>query len=58
MQRAESKDSVIADLHEKKKEAARVPSDQGQQKEQGERSYGKKKQISGIYEGITEDFQA
>ena len=25
MQRAESKDSVIADLHEKKKEAARVP---------------------------------
>lgn len=33
MQRAESKDSVIADLHEKKKEAARVPKKQGQQKE-------------------------
>ena len=30
MQRAESKDSVIADLHEKKKEAARVPKKQGQ----------------------------
>lgn len=37
MQRAESKDSVIADLHEKKKEAARVPKKQGQQKEKGER---------------------
>lgn len=35
MQRAESKDSVIADLHEKKKEAARVPKKQGQQKESG-----------------------
>ena len=37
MQRAEPKDSVIADLHEKKKEAARVPKKQGQQKEKGER---------------------
>lgn len=37
MQRAESKDSVIADLHEKKKEAARVPKKQGQQKEKGGR---------------------
>lgn len=35
MQRAEPKDSVIADLHEKKKEAARVPKKQGQQKESG-----------------------
>ena len=37
MQRAEPKDSVIADLHEKKKEAVRVPKKQGQQKEKGER---------------------
>lgn len=37
MQRAEPKDSVIADLHEKKKEAAQVPKKQGQQKEKGER---------------------
>ena len=37
MQRAEPKDSVIADLHEKKKEAARVPKKQGQQNEKGER---------------------
>ena len=37
MQRAEPKDSVIADLHEKKKEATRVPKKQGQQKEKGER---------------------
>ena len=37
MQRAEPKESVIADLHEKKKEAARVPKKQGQQKEKGER---------------------
>lgn len=32
MQRAEPKDSVIADLHEKKKEAVRVPKKQGQQR--------------------------
>ena len=37
MQRAEPKDSVIADLHEKKKEAVRVPKKQGQQKEKGGR---------------------
>lgn len=37
MQRAEPKESVIADLHEKKKETARVPKKQGQQKEKGER---------------------
>ena len=37
MQRAEPKESVIADLHEKKKEAVRVPKKQGQQKEKGER---------------------
>ena len=57
MQRAEPKDSVIADLHEKKKEAALVPKKQGQQKEKGERYYGKKKQRSWVYERFAEDFQ-
>lgn len=37
MLRAESKESVLADLNEKKKETARVPKKQGPAKEKGER---------------------
>ena len=37
MLRAEPKESVLADLNEKKKETARVPMKQGQAKEKGER---------------------
>ena len=37
MQRAESKESVLADLNEKKKETARVPKKQGPAKEKGDR---------------------
>ena len=37
MLRAEPKESVLADLNEKKKETARVPKKQGPAKEKGER---------------------
>ena len=37
MLRAEPKESVLADLNEKKKETARVPKKQGQAKEKGDR---------------------
>lgn len=52
MQRAEPKESVIADLHEKKKEAVRVPKKQGQQKRKESGSMARKSRYLGYMKGL------
>lgn len=52
MQRAESKDSVIADLHEKKKEAARVPKKQGSKRRKESGSMARKSRYLGYMKGL------